>query len=805
MKNKIKKLLNDIRSFARTGLKAAALGGEQDTPFEQAFSSLAHAYIKDKAPSLLDYEVGFQLLEKNPESTKAIGVFGFKVGNQWLMIPAFFLNGDLKGHELLYVKNQDNFVPAEEGWINYFLNRRPSVLGRSVDRNLRDIGVAPPNLYQLSRSPDKFASAMNKFSSWFKEEVLPSVASWIVVNPITNTKYSNIIDLPTFLKKEGKVAIGSLLSSFKDTPALAEIVDNLYGLKIVDDAINAYQLQKKAEESSSVINKLNWLLKKSDKYNSLNDSVGYTLETKLRFYTYDDYLDSGTSLADLNDKERSKLLNDRILIKDERDKANTAYEVESPVQLKNPSETGLYDVLVKSNEFRKCLIIFAPYSNKNRAEFITLVDIDGNDKTGRAWLNIHSGHIWVGHHYTKQEYLDWWNKLKEATDLPVGNSGLHVLIGNTGEGSLPFTVHKEVSTTSRKIYEVWFKRYAEKERPDHLPNYDRKYVYRTRAYDNFGNGCRIVLTGKRGARLRATGEELYVPTNYKLLVLRPVKDDDSIFGICGCDAHSEPSPIEPGNAFDLDLFLATKTASVKVFDTGTEVIVNDKRMPKLAALIHLVRDWGLREKQAREILKRAAHNKVSRFRVKKADPIYDLQKERTYSAEFPDAPAGYDAMTGGMVPTQYPGEWNMRIQDLAAGNTDRSLYHPLGPEPDYQIAPDRETQRAALQAGQLGQKEVFDTSMIGSLLNAISDDSMIDKYLGDLMKGLDRLGRILFLFYWHNEEFADRYGKSEMVELEDGLRRAFESAGKIILFLKQRAVQPNPDEERDVDLSVLSA
>ena len=78
-------------------IKSAELGGGQDAPFETAFSNLAHAYVKDKAPKLLDYEVGFQLIEKNAENTKAVGIFGFKVGNQWLYAPVFFLNGDLKG------------------------------------------------------------------------------------------------------------------------------------------------------------------------------------------------------------------------------------------------------------------------------------------------------------------------------------------------------------------------------------------------------------------------------------------------------------------------------------------------------------------------------------------------------------------------------------------------------------------------------------------------------------------------------------------------------------------------------------
>ena len=47
-------------------LKKASVGGKGgETEFEQAFSSLAYAYLKDKAPRLLDYMLGFQLIDRN--------------------------------------------------------------------------------------------------------------------------------------------------------------------------------------------------------------------------------------------------------------------------------------------------------------------------------------------------------------------------------------------------------------------------------------------------------------------------------------------------------------------------------------------------------------------------------------------------------------------------------------------------------------------------------------------------------------------------------------------------------------------
>jgi hypothetical protein len=102
-------------------------------------------------------------------------------------------------------------------------------------------------------------------------------------------------------------------------------------------------------------------------------------------------------------------------------------------------------------------------------------------------------------------------------------------------------------------------------------------------------------------------------------------------------------------------------------------------------------------------------------------------------------------------------------------------------------------------AAQSGQKDVFDTSMIGSLIKSVRDDTMVDRHLGALMGGLDKIGRILFSFYWHKDKFEDRYGKKDMPELEDNLRNSFEQLGDLLLFLKQKTIEANTNEGVSLD------
>ena len=65
---------------------------------------------------------------------------------------------------------------------------------------------------------------------------------------------------------------------------------------------------------------------------------------------------------------------------------------------------------------------------------------------------------------------------------------------------------------------------------------------------------------------------------------------------------------------------------------------------------------------------------------------------------------------------------------------------------------------------------------------------MIDSYIPEFMKSLDKLGRVLFLYYWKNEDFAERYGSGGIAEMEDLLRGVFKSYGELVLSLKKKAI-----------------
>jgi hypothetical protein len=786
--NKIDKL----RNYARNGVKAAALGGKgDDVPFEQAFSNLAHAYLQDKAPGLMDHEIGFQLLDRNAENTKAVGVFAFKVGSLWLYAPMFFLNGDLKGHELLYLKNQDMFVPLKENWINYLVNRKPNILGQNVDRNLSQLGQRQPDFTQLSRSPSKFGSAKPTLKEMVTA-VMPALAKTATMNTARALEdMGKQLNLAQFLKEAKLTTIDFLVKSCQHAPQLAEALEQFHGLSIVKEAIDEATRRESATKIASVLSDAPEV---SPAVKGLQIiTIGVTMQTKLP--------------PETTEEDQEKLLRDGVLILDQRDRDNVSipYNIQVEKTLFNPTESGLYEILVKPGDVERCYVAVYPQGSAKREKMVTIVRLEGV----KDWLNTRADHVFALSRIEGEEFTKWFDALPEANSVS-GKSSRYMAISKNGDTTVPFRVLREHGTSGQdtNVYEVHMEDHCKHRMPgDIMPCC---YIDPLN-YDKYRDGVRIHLNGKKGSKLRASMGDIYVPTGFKLLKVSMGEDDtDSPEGqdSCGC-GESKQLPLMPGNLIDAQLELMGKTAALVVRHNGSTIEINDgDRISEKQALIALVGTHGLREDAAREVLKQASVKKRFECRVKYAAPYGApmMINDAPGAPSMPEPVMGGETVLNTTTPTQLGIDQGVPVPGMSAMRTDRSVYNP---NPMYDSTPmsrmgDRDLQ-SVLDAANSGQREVFDTAMIGSMLRAVRDDSLVDRYMGELTKGLDKLGRILFMFYWHGDRFADRYGKSDMPELEDSLRNAFEMLGDVILFLKQKTIEPYPDTAaQDVDLGAVA-
>ena len=776
-----------MRAQARTQTKTAEIGGRgDDVAFEQAFSNLAHAYLQDGAPKLLEHEIGFQLLDRNRENTKAVGVFAFKLGSMWLYAPVFFLNGDLKGHELLYIKNQDMFVPLKENWVNYLVNRKPSVLGSGIDKNLTQFGQRQPDFTQLSRSPAKFGSAQPTLKEMMTA-VMPTLAKTATMN--TRDAFSELgsaLNLKTFLKQAGLDTINALVKSCQYAPAMAKALDEFHGLDIIKEAIAA----AKKRTADSQVKKASVLSDAPEKPKS---------ESTLKVITHDTSVQMALPPGH-TEEDQEKLLRDGVLILDNRDRDNVSvpYQIQVEQRLFNPTESGLYHVLVKPGEIEKCYIAVHPMGPVKRSNFATVVRLDGTPE----WINTPADRIFCFAREEGEEFDSWFDGLPEAGKL--SRSGRYILLNKKGDSTVPLRVIREYGSTEfgGDAYEVHMEDHSKFPAPGNISNCCYSDPLN---YDKYRDGVRVHINGKGGQSIKASMGDIFIPEGYRVLKCAPGEDDaanaeDAGQSSCGC-AESKNPPLMPGNLSDAQLVLTQKLSSVTIYHSGTDVRVNDVELSPRDALVHLVKDHGLREKAAQELLTRARAKRKFSCHIKYANPYGGpmmIQGAPTAPAD-PGPVMGGETIMGTSIPTQLGIDVGVPVPDMAASQTDRSIYNPNTQFDDNAIG-------QIMDAASTGQREVFDTAMVGTMLRAVRDDSLVDRYMGDLTKGLDKLGRILFMFYWHGDRFADRYGKADMPELEDSLRNAFEMLGDVILFLKQKTIEPFPDEAaQDIDLSSVAS
>lgn len=88
----------------------------------------------------------------------------------------------------------------------------------------------------------------------------------------------------------------------------------------------------------------------------------------------------------------------------------------------------------------------------------------------------------------------------------------------------------------------------------------------------------------------------------------------------------------------------------------------------------------------------------------------------------------------------------------------------------------------------MGQQTVFDHAGIAGLAGTNDVSSMIDTFIPTWIEALDKLGRMIFLFYWKNEDFAERYGSDDIADLEDKLRNVYDKFGELIYELKNKTI-----------------
>lgn len=755
-------------------LKVADLGGTgDDQAFEESFSNLAHAYLRNKASMLEPYELGFQVLDRSDDGERAVAITAFQVGKQLLYAPIFWLRGKIKGHELLYVSASSIFVPLSERWINYMLRQKPPEIGETVTRQRSPLGIRQPDLLRQGRSPFKTAA----WDAWGKEAKDKAYE-------ISRSRPDGLLTLPDFINITGRRGATLFAKLAEACPEWAEAAERHHG----DALINA--IRKAAEEAPDPGNDekpaevggyytreelTRGTFKTKETEKDLDDEEDQAPDVLslsdprklIQILTYQFALNA-TLPADVTDEEREQLVAQGVAIRDKRtdDEVSRVYSEDPGVEVSNPTESGLYDVITRKDGIQKCLVILKPWTSGGSRSGAIVINME-ND--ARRYTYVAPGSVWVTKRYEADECAKIVDALPKAKDgLTTGDSyhqRIMLIDRRRLEGTIPLRIPEKVRNEDGiAVYEMYSHDCIR--RPGRDRNDD--------AYPNCGdfNG-QLVIDNSEGTRFRATSSDLWASAGARVMRV------------------SNEGYFELGTVRDLKSQMYTSLHKLSVYRNGNEVVLasNQKQsqaVSPLTALTHLVRSHGMRADVARNLLKVAELERKATVFVKYANPYLQDVQQFGPMYDLPDNSQSFDTAAGesyGMEPSQE-----------MTSPVEMPQEEPRESDPLHYV--DQNVLSRLQNASQLGQQDVFDAESLKTMLRNMRDDQLMDRFLPPLAKALDATGRLLFQFYWHQEDFEDRYGSADMPELEDGLRNLFEGLGDIVLKLKEHTVDAYGDGEQ---------
>ncbi len=698
-----------------------------DVTFEVKFSQLVDSALKEKVPTLLEYRVGFQIIDKEEDETKAVGVSVFVVNGLWLYMPIFFVDGDLKGSDLLYVKQNDIFVPARDNWITTFKEQGTVVLGKG-DFEIgagKSLDNAPESVSLDDKSNIEYKVASEDVFNF--NSILPKM-----MKRYTDASY----DFKDKLAGLGKDAQIIFANTVRKSPEFANTLFHFYSPKEIKGFASTFsaEYEKRAAEEEEK-----------------EGPVQIDIITDI----------SDPKAEKLKDSEKKVLVRQGVFVGDERYNFSKIFHNRiDPGITENPNSSGIYDVLLADGKWKAAVVLFFNKLAPDYGDKYT--SVSGN--TRPISQNIAVIPLDNNQRYFRRQVTDVFCKapsnesLKKFEGVKGGiSAGAESLLTSLSKyddiDSMGPVFGPEkclIANGVSRCYEV------------KLP-YKKEFIGNTisvrEGFDN--DQYDIEFTGKEG-ELSLYGNKLFVPKDARIFL--PAK-------------YEEDSKFNLGNVTQIYANLIKQASldslTVQSLGNSAEIRINSHSsglLDKVAAIRYLAEGVGLYAGQAQQILKEAGRkdNRRVTYLLKIAAP-YDVA---AYEGKAP--------FMGGPAAKTEQG-----VEETTVTSKGKEQKNML-PE---------EVVDKANKASQTGIKEVFDVSVLEGLVNIADLSELRKDYIKDMIKGMDRVGRMLFLYYWHNEEFEDRYGDEDMAKLEDTLKQVFVSTGDLVLFLKEKvAYAPDSSE-----------
>ena len=680
--------------------------------FETKFSILADAQINEKIPSLKKHMLGFQVVATEENNSKAIGVLAYNIGKRLVYVPIFWLNGRVKGGDMMYLKQEDRFLPLGEIWVNFISSGKDFVTGESGKATEDQSGGASRvSTLDLNWLYSKRAGDIGIIS---KTDVIKMSAQTT----------SEAVSLAKHLNMFSKSAAEALAKTITKNADFANALFRHYSPDELYNIIGGRL--KTASETSS--------------------------QSPIKFYT-DKY---SKSAAELTLDEKNELISDGIVVRDSRSDKSLLYTMrKANNKYTTPNESGVYDILTGNYDLVTRTVILLPKDNtcdcitcRNRPRNAIILDSDKKEFGTVPTTDIMA--------IKKDEPFDTTHAKQPSVGKPVSEDMLRSIVMNSKGGT-----ERSMIMSNNGGADVIF--YSKKDREGIRGTLSIKngiIVFRPVSC-SLGEKA-VILTNTNGRLGLSTQSSIFIPKDTIIINLTEytnLYDIQDAFKV----GFGLTAPFTPA---------AIGLNGIKIASDGIRYFVNSDRAVKeslsyVDAVKHLVYTEGVDVKQAKDVLsevKLAAANTNRYFEkdcvIKYAEDIFT-----------PEEGYGNDhTITREVFAT--PGLSNREIKSIS-------------------------------DASKTGVKEILDTKILSELAkNAYPLDKTSD-YLPSFINSLDRLGRLLFMFYWHNDAFVERYGKQNLDQIEDSLKDNLQSLGDLVIYLKEKTITAEQalDADQGDDLS----
>ena len=841
--------------------KQAAMTAVNDVDIEKAFSDQASGFVENKVGDLMkdQHRIGFEIVKKNEDNTRMVGIFAFKVDKSLVFAPVFFINGEIKG-PLLYRCDSKTFVPATKEWGNYLVESMELKEGKG--RSTARRGDSPPmvRMNRIAFAPmgfGKAASSEQKELVYRLEKIAPgtyrAVRSEGNYNrqPLNNagenslgfkygdgdgtvrvnmTDYTDslTVDQSEKLKKDASAMIqfGDKNVSFTKSQ-VAELRDFVFDKEascewadIMMDAVS--------KEASANADILKSMLSEVDFGKAATAAVMGAAERNEQFAAR---LYEGHGHPD-------NLLPEKYVFTEKKAEAKPELTIVYDADLlKNASEEvkkeyfaqGFYitdtrpqDRVAKVDEYEDVV------SSLNTHGVHSILKDDGSfeedvlvliDKTDDSWNSACChGELAVQQADAKVNEIcrrgprglaqkGYVYLIKDGKVLRT-NSAMGIYTGDT----MHFHGAKD-TVEAGNAYLAFNKRSG-----------DVKAVFLVDKVNNVdGVQMGTVYVSTPGCTGRSSVEFYKGDWEKKQIIVNKDLDfsnnDELVFGADtrfvkislkdgDKDAYkAEAKSLEGiGGVKALDNFVMNRFGLPKITITkqdamGKKAYVlsafgeQSKPMNRVCALVKLAQDMTISGPDAYNIIKKADANGSTSF-------VWEPMEKSALRLRLVDQPSFQDEFdTEFGTPVRPTQAFRLRVhgdQTFERPSAIGDAMNPTTPTglPDMTVAnADPESLQGLADLYKL--PHVFDHAVVGTLADTFNAMPLVRKYIPRLEEGVDALGRIKFMLHWCPNDFERAYGDDEMVNFESEVDSNFVSQGALLLKLlkKNDVLRENDDVE----------